>query len=68
MSHQLTFADSESNGKRRKTRTEMCLAGMDALRPWPRMLVVIDPVYPKAGNGRRPNPLDTMLRIHCMQQ
>ncbi len=24
-------------------------------------------VYPKAGNGRRPYPLETMLRIHCMQ-
>jgi len=32
------------------------------------MLDVIEPVYPKAGNGRRPYPLDTMLRIHCMQQ
>ena len=31
------------------------------------MLGVIEPVYPKAGNGRRPYPLDTMLRIHCMQ-
>ncbi len=24
-------------------------------------------VLPKAGNGRRPYPLETMLRIHCMQ-
>ena len=28
---------------------------------------VIEPFYPKAGNGRRPHPLETMLRIHCMQ-
>jgi hypothetical protein len=28
---------------------------------------VIEPFYPKAGNGRRPYPLETMLRIHCMQ-
>lgn len=41
---------------------------MDALLPWSRMLEVIDPVYPKAGKERRPYPLDTMLRIHCMQQ
>ncbi|PKQ71882.1 IS5/IS1182 family transposase, partial [Aeromonas sobria] len=68
MSHQLTFADSEFNGKRRKTRKEIFLARMDALLPWSRMLGVIEPVYPKAGNGRRPYPLDTMLRIHCMQQ
>ena len=68
MNHQLTFADSEFNGKRRKTRKELFLARMEALLPWAIMLEVIEPVYPKAGNGRRPYPLDTMLRIHCMQQ
>lgn len=68
MNHQLTFADSEFNGKRRKTRKELFLARMEALLPWATMLEVIEPVYPKAGNGRRPYPLDTMLRIHCMQQ
>ncbi|BCG32551.1 hypothetical protein BT09F20_41470 [Escherichia coli] len=31
------------------------------------MTAVIEPFYPKAGNGRRPYPLETMLRIHCMQ-
>ncbi len=41
---------------------------MEALRPWSRMLAVIEPVYPKSGNGRRPYPLETMLRIHCIQQ
>lgn len=68
MNHQLTFADSEFNGKRRKTRKELFLARMEALLPWAMMLEVIEPIYPKAGNGRRPYPLDTMLRIHCMQQ
>ncbi|MGL4888537.1 MAG: IS5/IS1182 family transposase, partial [Aeromonas veronii] len=71
MSHQFTFADSEFNGKRRKTRKEIFLARMDALLSWARMLEVIESVYPKAGkagNGRRHYPLDTMLRIHCMQQ
>uniref|UniRef100_UPI003BA061CC IS5 family transposase n=1 Tax=Aeromonas jandaei TaxID=650 RepID=UPI003BA061CC len=68
MNHQLTFADSELNGKRRKTHKELFLARMEALLPWAIMLEVIEPVYPKAGNGRRPYPLDTMLRIHCMQQ
>ena len=68
MNHPLTFADSEFNGKRRKTHKELFLARMEALLPWAMMLEVIEPVYPKAGNGRRPYPLDTMLRIHCMQQ
>ncbi|MGL5526057.1 MAG: IS5 family transposase, partial [Aeromonas veronii] len=67
MSHPLTFADYEFNGKRRKTRKETFLARMDALLSWSRMLEVIE-TYPKAGNGRRPYLLDTMLRIHCMQQ
>lgn len=31
-------------------------------------MVLIKPHYPKAGNGRRPYPLSTMLRIHCLQQ
>ncbi|MDZ2302923.1 hypothetical protein M1900_28885, partial [Klebsiella pneumoniae] len=35
--------------------------------PWQNMTAVIEPFYPKAGNGRRPYPLETMLRIHCMQ-
>ncbi len=68
MSHQLTFADSEFHGKRRQTRKEIFLSRMEQLLPWPRMLAVIEPLYPKVGNGRRPYPLETMLRIHCLQQ
>jgi len=41
---------------------------MDNLVPWARLKAVIEPHYPKAGNGRQPYPLSTMLRIHCMQQ
>ena len=41
---------------------------MDDLLPWAQLLEVIEPFYPKAGNGRRPYPLETMFRIHCMQQ
>ena len=67
MSHQLTFADSEFSSKRRQTRKELFLSRMDQILPWQNMVAVIEPVYPKAGNGRRPYPLETMLRIHCMQ-
>lgn len=65
MEHQLTFADSKFSSKRRQTRKEIFLSRMDALLPWAKLLAVIEPVYPKAGNGRRPYPLETMLRIHC---
>ncbi len=41
---------------------------MEKLIPWHRLESVIEPHYPKAGNGRKPYPLPTMLRIHCMQQ
>ena len=67
MSHQFTFADSEFNNKRRKTRKEIFLSRMDELMPWDPLEAVIEPFYPKAGNGRRPYPLLTMFRIHCMQ-
>lgn len=68
MDHQLSFADSEFNNKRRQTRKEKFLGRMEKLIPWQRLESVIAPHYPKAGNGRRPYPLSTMLRIHCMQQ
>ncbi|MBL54210.1 MAG: IS5/IS1182 family transposase, partial [Alteromonadaceae bacterium] len=54
MSHQLTFADSEFSSKRRQTRKEIFLSRMDNLLPWSQLLEVIEPFYPKAGNGRRP--------------
>jgi len=67
MDHQLSFADSEFTNKRRQTRKEKFLGRMEKLIPWSRLIAVIGPHYPKAGNGRRPYPLNTMLRIHCMQ-
>ena len=67
MEHQLTFADSEFSTKRRQTRKEIFLSRMDALLPWSMLLALIEPVYPKAGNGRQPYPLQTMFRIHCLQ-
>ncbi|MEY2632611.1 MAG: hypothetical protein RIR00_1265, partial [Pseudomonadota bacterium] len=36
--------------------------------PWPALVALIEPHYPKAGKGRRPRGLETMLRIYFMQQ
>jgi len=37
--------------------------------PWSALLAVIAPHYPKLGNlGRQPYPMETMLRVHLMQQ
>ncbi len=66
MSHQLTFAASEFNNKRRKTRKEIFLSRMNELMPWDQLEAVFEPFYPKPENGR-PNQLSTMFRIYCMQ-
>lgn len=68
MENQLSFADCEYRQKRHQTRKEKFLARMETLVPWQRIVTVIEPYYPKPGNGRRPYPLITMLRIHCLQQ
>ena len=65
--NQLSFADTEFTSKRRKTRKELFLGRMNELIPWQQLEALIEPFYPKAGNGRRPYPLATMLRIHFMQ-
>ena len=57
----------EHNIKRKRTRREIFLDEMDRAVPWTLLESIIEPFYPKAGNGRRPYPLSTMLRIHCMQ-
>ena len=49
------------------TRREKFLARMERLIPWEQLEARIRPFYPKAGRGRRPYPLSTMLRIHCVQ-
>lgn len=64
---QLSFSDAEYAGQRKRTRREKFLEEMDQVVPWDALLALIGPVYPKAGNGRRPYALKTMLRIHLMQ-
>lgn len=68
MSKQPGFAELEYQSKKRLTRREIFLNEMEAVMPWPRMLKVIKPHYPKSGKaGRPPKGLSSMLRIHCMQ-
>jgi IS5 family transposase len=64
---QLSFGDAEYAGKRKQTRREQFLAEMEKVVPWSALESLIEPNYPKAGGGRRPYPLATMLRIHLMQ-
>jgi IS5 family transposase len=52
---------------RKATRRDVFLAEMEIVVPWSALLALIEPVYPKAGRGRQPYPLQTMLRVHLMQ-
>ena len=65
---QLSFATLDHRNKKKRTKREAFLAEMEAVVPWALLLALIEPYYPKAGNGRRPYPLVVMLRIYFLQQ
>jgi IS5 family transposase len=52
---------------RKPTRRDAFLAEMQTLVPWSALCAVIEPHYPKRGNGRPPIGLERMLRIHLLQ-
>lgn len=54
--------------KPKLTKRQKFLQEMAQVIPWALWTSRIAPHYPKAGRGRRPFPLETMLRIHLMQQ
>ena len=64
---QMSFGDAEYAGKRKKTRREVFLEEMEQVVPWKSLVDLIEPLYPVAGRGRHPYPLETMLRVHLMQ-
>jgi len=52
----------------RKTRRELFLEEMNQVVPWSELEALVEPHYPKAGNGRRPVGLGIMLRTYFVQQ
>ena len=56
--------------KGKKTKRERFLGEMEQVLPWVRLLVLIEPYYPKGSSagGRPPLPLERMFRIYCLQQ
>ena len=50
----------------RATRKAEFLARMEALVPWAQFCALIEPHYPKAGNGRPPVGLERMLRMYLI--
>ena len=66
---QRSFASAEYAMKKKRTRREKFLAEMERIVPWPRLLAVIEPLYPKSGRvGRPPIGAQKMLRMYCLQQ
>jgi len=64
---QMTFATAkgfEVHG--RATRKAEFLARMQVLVPWAHFCAVVEPDYPKAGNGRPPVGLERMLRMYLL--
>jgi IS5 family transposase len=68
MGNQRTFASMAWSAKGKVTRRERFLAEMDAVIPWGRLRALIEPHYPKAGNGRQPLGMEKMLRVYFLQQ
>jgi IS5 family transposase len=52
---------------RRPTKRDAFLATMEQIVPWAALCEVIEPHYPKAGNGRPPVGLERMLRMYFVQ-
>jgi transposase, IS5 family len=67
---QQTFAmaaDQTFENYRKPTRRDEFLKTMEAIVPWSALCEVIEPHYPKSGNGRPPIGLERMPRIHFIQ-
>jgi transposase, IS5 family len=65
---QMTLATSGFERYARTTRRAAFLAEMERVVPWTELCALIEPVYPKPGNGRPPIGLERMLRIYFLQQ
>ena len=64
---QLTLASASFDKHSKQTRRAKFLAEMDRVVPWRELCAVVEPFYPRAGNGRPPIGLERMLRLHFRQ-
>ena len=68
--HTLAAAADQGGGfeqYRRATKRDVFLATMNEIVPWQALCEVIEPHYPKPGNGRPPVGLERMLRMYFVQ-
>jgi IS5 family transposase len=66
-SEQPSFTDIEYGNRRRVSRREQFLETMDATIPWSEWVAVIEPFYYDGKKGRKPKPVETMLRMYLLQ-
>ncbi len=52
----------------KRTRKQEFLTQMECVVPWAALVELIAPYYPEGKNGRPPFALETMLRVHFLQQ
>ena len=67
---QFAFGDYEQSTANKCTKRERFLAEMEAVVSWKLLVELIELHYPKSTSKgcRPPYPLETMLRIHLLQQ
>ena len=65
---QMTLAAAGFERYAKSTRRAVFLAEMERVVLWPALCGLIEPFYPKAGNGRPPVGVERMLRIYFLQQ
>jgi IS5 family transposase len=65
---QLTLASVGFERYARTTRRAVFLAEMERVVPWAALCRLVEPFYPKPGNGRPPIGVERMLRLYFLQQ
>ncbi|MFZ6678961.1 IS5 family transposase, partial [Undibacterium sp. Tian12W] len=65
---QTTFAEGGFERYAKTTKRAVFLSEMNQVVPWAMLCKLIEPHYPKAGNGRPPVGVERMLRIYFLQQ
>ena len=66
-SEQPSFTEVEYGNRRRVSRRERFLETMDATVPWAAWVGLIEPFYYSGRKGRKPKPIETMLRMYLLQ-
>ncbi len=64
---QMTLSTTGFDKYAKTTRRAVFLSEMQRVVPWTKLTALIEPVYPKPGNGRPPVGLERMLRIYFLQ-